>query len=108
MLAFGFDLESDEVESVVRYEPRGRHAHVVEQVLLQSCLVDDEVRKLRQAILGVLDAPGTFDACAVMLRWAPEHGLIDPIRFTHEPLAQTERLEHFDRAAGDAVGLSNL
>ena len=39
---------------------------------------------------------------------SPEADLIDPIRLIHQTIRQTERLEHLDGAAGDAVGLTNL
>ena len=108
MLAFGFDLQADEFQAVVGLEPRRRLAHVVEQVLLQARLVDDEVRELRQAVLGVLDATGAHDPRAVLRRRTPEHGLVDPVGLADELLAHAEGLEHLDRAARDAVGLTDL
>ena len=42
------------------------------------------------------------------LRRAPEDGLVHPVGLADELLAQAEGLEHFDRAAGDAVGLAYL
>ena len=62
----GLDLQRDELEAVVGLEPGRRLAHVVEQVLLHPRLVDDDVRQLRQAVLGVLDAAGANDARAVL------------------------------------------
>ena len=108
MLTFGFDLQGDEFQAVVGLESRRRHAHVVEQVLLQAGLVDDDVRELRQAVLGVLDATGALDPRAVLLRRTPEDGLVDPVGLADELLPQAESLEHLDRAAGDAVGLTDL
>ena len=61
----GSTFRVDELQAVVGLEPRRRLAHVVEQVLLQAGLVDDEVRELRQAVLGVLDAAGAHDPRAV-------------------------------------------
>ena len=41
-------------------------------------------------------------------RRTPEHGLVHPVGFADELLAQAESVEHLDRAAGDAVGLTDL
>ena len=38
----------------------------------------------------------------------PERRLVDPVGFAFDALAEAERLEHFHRAAGDAVGLAEL
>ncbi len=108
VLASGLDLQRDELQPIGGLEPRRRQAHVVEQVLLQARLVDDDMRKLRQAVFGVLHAAGALDARAVLLRRTPEHGLVDPVGLPDELLPQTEGLEHLDRAAGDAVGLAHL
>ncbi len=108
MLAFGFDLQGDEFQAVVGLESRRGPAHEVEQVLLKAGLVDDDVGEFRQAVLGVLDATGALDPCAVLLGRTPEDGLVHPVGFAHELLAQTERLEHLDRPAGDAIGLADL
>ena len=73
------DLEADELEAVVGLEPGRRAAHGLEQVLLHARLVDDHVRELRQAVLGVLDAAGAHDPRAVVLVGPPEDGLVDPV-----------------------------
>ena len=108
MLAFGFDLEIDELQAVVGFEARRRIAHVVEQVLLKARLVDDEVRELRQAGFGVLDAAGALDARSVALRRTPEDSLVDPIGLAGQLLSQTEGFEHFNCPTGDPVRLTDL
>src|SRR6185369_7906506 len=85
-----------------------RLAHVVEQVLLHAGLVHDDVRELRQAVLGVLNASGAHDPRAIVRRRAPEDGLVHPVRFADEPRAHPESLEHFHGAARDAIGLAEL
>ena len=108
MLAFGIDAQGDEFQAVAGLKPRWRVAHEVEQVLLQARLVDDHVREFREAVFGVLNPPGALDACAVLLRRTPEHGLVDPAGLAHQLLPQAECLEHLHRAAGDAIGLTHL
>ena len=108
MVALGLDLEGHELLAVVGLEPRRRLAHVVEQIAQQAGLVDDEVRELRQAVLGVLDATGAHDRRLVFRRGTPEHGLVDPVALADELLSQTEGLEHLDRAARHAVRLADL
>jgi hypothetical protein len=66
------------------------------------------VRKLRKAVLGVLNATGAHDPGTVLLRRAPESGLVHPIAFTDELCAHPKGLEHFRRATRDAVGLAQL
>src|SRR5258708_34509226 len=92
---------------MVGFESRRRIAHVVEQVLLHAGLVHDQVRELRQAVFGILDATGALDPRAIRLRRTPEDSLVYPVGLAEELPTQTEGIEHFDRAAGDAVGLTD-
>jgi len=94
--------------AVAGLESRRRIAHVVEQVLLHAGLVHDDVRELRQVVLGVLDPTGALDPRAICLGRAPEDGLVHPVGLADELLAQAEGVERLDRAAGDAVGLAHL
>ncbi len=71
-------------------------------------MIHDQVRELRQAALGVLDAAGAHYLRSVFGRRTPEHGLIDPVGFADELRAQAESVEHLHRAARDAVGLTDL
>ena len=69
-------------------------------------LVQDDVRELGQAVFDVLHPAATDDLCAFSDVRLPERRLVNPIGFFHHSLAETERLEHLHRAAGDAVGLA--
>ena len=108
VLTFGFDFQRYEFQVVVGLESRRRPAHVVEKVLLHARLVHDEVRELGQVVRGVLNAAGAHDPRSVLLRRTPERGLVDPVALANELLAHAERSEHFNRAAGYAVGLTQL
>jgi hypothetical protein len=77
-------------------------------VLQHAGLVHDEVRELRQAVLDVLNATGAHDPRAVLPRRTPEGCLVHPVALADELLAHAERLEHFNRAAGDAVRLTEF
>jgi len=107
-IAFRFDLQGDEILAIVRNQSRRRLLHVVQKILEQAGLIDDQVRKLREAVLGVLDAPGAHDRRAILRRRPPEDGFVHPVGLADEFLAQTESLERFDRAAGDAISLTHL
>ena len=108
VLAVGLDFQGDEFQAVVGLEPGRRIAHVVEQVLLQPSLVDDEMREFRQAVLGVLNPSGAFDARAILLRRPPEHRLVHPMSLANDLLPQPESFQHLDGAAGDAVRVPDL
>ena len=81
---------------------------MIEKVGEHPRLVDDHVRELRQAILGVLDPAGAFDPRRVVGVRAPEADLVDPVGLAQQAIRQIERLEHLDGAACDAVGLADL
>ena len=108
VFALGFDLKVYEFQAVVGLESRRRIAHVIEQVLLHAGLVHDQVRELRQAVFGILDATGALDPRAIRLRRTPEDSLVHPISLADELPTQTEGIEHFNRAARHAVGLPYL
>src|SRR5216684_2482018 len=44
---------------------------------------------------------------AIRLRRTPEDSLVYPVGLAEELPTQTEGIEHFDRATGDAVGLTD-
>jgi hypothetical protein len=108
MFAGGADLDALHVTVVVRHQPGRRLAHHLEQVIVDTRLVDDHVRHLGQAILGILDPAAAGDPRPVIRIGFPEHRLVDPIRFPQQAIGEAERLEHLDRPAGDAVGLAEL
>ena len=96
------------MEAVERLQLAGRPLHVIQKVGEQPRLVDDHVRELRQALFGVLDAPGTPDLGLVFRVRPPEADLVDPVGLVDQTISQTERLEHLHGAAGDSVGLAHL
>ena len=69
-------------------------------------LVQNDMRKLRQPVFGVLHPSAADDVLALLGVRLPERGLIDPAGFLQHTLAETKGLEHLHRAAGDAVGLA--
>ena len=75
---------------------------------MHARLVDDHVRALGQAVLGVLDPPAADDLRAVRGIRLPEDRFVDPVRLLEQALAEPEGPEHLDGAAGHAVGLAKL
>ena len=75
---------------------------------MHACLVDDHVRELGQAVLGVLDPPAADDIRTVLGIRLPEDRFVDPVRLLEQALGESERVEHLDGAAGNAVGLAKL
>ena len=75
---------------------------------MDTRLVEDHVRELRQAVLGVLDPAAAHDGLRSLVIRLPESRLIDPVRLLEDTFTETERLEHLHRAACDAVGLTEL
>ena len=108
IVAPGIDRQGLELPTKVGDEPRGRPGHVFLQVLKETSLVDDHVREFGEPILDVLDAAGADDSGRIVRRWTPEHGLVDPVGFPGQALAQTKSLEHLHGAARHAVGLATL
>ena len=102
------DLHLARVQTVERRQPARRPFHVIEKVGEHPRLVDDHVRELRQAILGVLDPAGALDPRRVVGVRAPEADLVDPVGLAQQAIRQIERLEHLDGAARDPVGLADL
>ena len=100
------DLEPGRSRSVDGLEAARRHD--LEQEPQHPRLVDDHVRELRQALLGVLDPAGAHDPRRVVRVGVPEGHLVDPVGRFEQPPGEPEGLEHLDGAAGDAVGLADL
>lgn len=86
----------------------GRPFHVIAKVGQHSRLVDDDVRELRQALLGVLDAPCSSDPGLIVRAGSPIADLVDPVGLVDQPAGQSERLEHLHGSDGDPVGLTHL
>ena len=95
------------MQAVERRQTARRPLHVIEQVGEHPRLVDDHVWELRQAILGVLDPARALDPGLIVGVRAPEADLVDPVGLAQQTAGETERLEHLDGAAGDAVGLAD-
>ena len=75
---------------------------------MHSRLVQYHVRKLRQSVFRILDAPVANNAPVLLLIRLPESHLVDPASFLEHPLAEVEGLEHLHGPAGDAVRLPQL
>ncbi len=71
-------------------------------------LVQHHMRELRQAVFHVLHAAVAHDVLRLFFVGLPEGHLVDPAGLLHHPLAEVEGLEHLHRAAGDAIGLTQL
>ncbi len=108
MLRCGVHLVADELHAVICFEPARGLRRVIEQELLHARLVHDHVRELAQPRRSVVDPAAARDLGAVVFGRAPEPHLVDPVGLTDERVGETERLEHLDRAARDAIGLSDL
>ncbi len=80
-------------------------AHGVEQEVVDTRLVEDDVRELGEAVLGILDAAAADDRA--IATGFPERGFVHPVGLAQHPLAEAECLEHLHRAARDTVGLTN-
>ncbi len=90
----------------MRLEPRRRFAHDVQIEIVHPCLIQNDMRKLRQPVFGVLHPSAAHDVLALLGVRLPECRLVDPAGLLQHPLAETKGLEHLHRAAGDAVGLA--
>ncbi len=73
---------------------------------MHSRLIENHVRELRQAVLDVLDAVAADNFLAPLAVRLPENRFADPISFFQHAFAKSKRMEHFHRAASDAVGLA--
>src|SRR5690242_5563694 len=69
-------------------------------------LVENHVRELGQAIFNVLDTIAADNFLAALAVRLPENRFADPIAFLQHAFAKSKRMEHFHRAASDAVGLT--
>ena len=72
---------------------------------MHARLVDDDVRKLRQAVLDVLDLAAARDLRGIARIRLPERRFVDPVRLARELFAEAEGLRHLHGSTGDAVGL---
>ena len=78
---------------------------------MHTCLVENNVRHVRQAFFHIRHAPAAHDAagvCTLGIIRLPESGLIDPAGLFQDALGKPKGFKHFHRAAGNAVGLPQL
>ena len=100
------DPEIEQAPRVVRLQPCRRFAHDVQEEIVHPRLIQNDMRKLRQPVFGVLHPSAADDVLALLTVRLPECRLIDPTGFLQHTLAESIGLEHLHRAAGDAVGLA--
>jgi len=100
------DLKIEQLPRVIWLETRRRFAHDVEVEIVYPRLVQNDMRKFRQPVFGVLDPSAANDIFGLRGVGLPERRLIDPAGFLEHPLAETKGFEHLHRAAGDAVSLA--
>ena len=72
---------------------------------MHARLIQNDMRKLRQPVLDVLDPAAANDVLGLAGLRLPECRLVDPAGLLQHALAEAEGMEHLHRAAGDAVGL---
>jgi len=101
-------LNGNDAPRIMRLEFRGRSAHDFQIEIMHARLVENDVRKLRQAIFDVLDPAAADDVRGLPVIRLPERRLIDPAGLLQHALAEAEGMEHLRRAAGDAVSLAEL
>ena len=92
--------------AVVGLKPRRRIAHDFQEQLVQSRLVDQDVRHLRAVVGHVLHPAHALDVLWLLGVRHPEGGLVDPVGFALDLVGKAEGLEHFHGARVDAVGLA--
>ena len=80
--------------SVVRFKPCRHAAHAVEIHVMDACLIQDHMRHFGQAVLDILNPPGTDDVLRVFRVGFPECRFIDPIGLVAHPMRKTEGLKH--------------
>ena len=93
---------------VVRLQAAGRLAHQLQIKVVDSRLVEHDMGKLGQPVLGVLHTTMADDLGGVLVIGFPEGHLIDPAGLLEYPIAEIECLEHLHGPAGNPVGLPQL
>jgi len=100
------DGQINETTGIIRLQPVRRVAHDVEIEVVHAGLIEDHMGKFGKPVLGVLDPAVADDRLPALVVRLPEGRLVDEIGFPQDPVGETEGVEHFHRAAGDAVGLA--
>ena len=99
-------LYGNEAPRIIRFEFRHRSAHDVEIEIMHARLIENDVRKFRQAVLDVLHPAAADDIRGMPVIRLPERRLIDPACLLQHAFAEAKSVEHLHGAAGDAVGLA--
>src|SRR5215472_18975173 len=73
---------------------------------MHARLIQNNVRDLRQSIFDVLEPGVADDILGLPVIRLPKRRLIDPAGLLEHALAEAKGMEHFHRAAGDAVSLA--
>ena len=107
----GVTLQLGKATAVVRHQAPGRLLHLFKIKVMHTRLVKDHMRQVRQAFLPIRHTPAAHNAAGVCTRSIirlPKGGLIDPIGLFQDTVGKPEGFKHFHRAAGNAVGLTQL
>ncbi len=80
-------------------------SHHLEEEVVDPSLVQYDVGHLGKPVLNVLDAVAAPDLVRRVGIRLPEHRFVDPVGLVQHLVSKTERVEHLNAAAGDAVGL---
>jgi hypothetical protein len=91
---------------VVRLEFTRRSAHDIEIEIMDARLIQNDMWKLRQPVFHVLDTRVAHDVLGLPIMRRPKRRLVDPAGLFQHALAEPKGMEHFHRAAGDAVSLA--
>ena len=106
VLRGGVDRQAHNFPAVIGRQARGRVLHHLQKQLMQTRLVDQDVRHLRAVICHVLHPPNAVNVVGVLGVWHPEGGLVHPIGFALDLVGKPKSLEHLHGAGVDAIGLA--
>ena len=101
-------LQVEQLEPVVGPHARRCVGHRLGEVVLDACLVDDDVRELADAVRIVGGHAGADDARGVLGIRPPKGHRGDPVGLLHDAVREAERLERLDRACLHAVRATAL
>ena len=99
------DANVEQAPRIVGLEPGRRSAHDVEEEIVHARLIQNDMRKLRQPVLDILDPAAANDGVGLRRIRLPECRLVDPAGLLQHAFAEAIGVEHLHCAAGDAVGL---
>ena len=102
------NFQIHESARVMRFQPSGCIAHRLQIEIMDTGLIQDYMGKFGQSIFRILHATMAHDVFRLPLVRLPESDFIDPASLLHHPFAKIECFEHFHRATGDTVSLTQL